>query len=157
VRGAGDEQPLWLCSIHMAPPRFKRTEAMHHLELTSAALENQTRVILAGDWNAEVSELDQMKLAGSAILNRLVRVPLPDGAATGLSGDFSHVEHIDHMLISSETVELLSDDSREGMSVRLEKHPQSPWDADRNVIGASDHVWISVRMRITGKLSKDNK
>jgi len=148
MRGSRDDQPLWLCSIHMAPPKYKRTEAMHHLELTSASLEGQTRVILAGDWNAELSELEQMKIAGCAILNRLNNVSLPVGTATGLSGDFSQVEHIDHMFISSETVELLDDDPREGRSVQLEKHPISPWDADRNVIGASDHVWILVRMRI---------
>ena len=75
-------------------------------------------------------------------------MPLPAGTATGLSGDFSQREHIDHMLFSRGALELLPDGAEPKPSVRLEKEPRSPWDAAREVVGASDHVWIAIRLRV---------
>jgi hypothetical protein len=100
-------------------------------------------VLLAGDWNSGVEEMTAMS-ASSAFLGGLQRVALPAGVATGLNGDFSRQETIDHMLLSH-GLELAD----HPVAVQVEKEPRSPWGPAGSVVGASDHVWISARVQLT--------
>ena len=106
-------------------------------------------MLLGGDFNSTPKEIDTLMLAQGQPVTGWSRLPLPDGSSTGLSSDFSKRECIDHMLLPVGVV-------AERGSVVLEKDPCSPYSPVKaghstgpaDVVGASDHIWISARFRL---------
>ena len=154
--GAGSGGVIWLGSIHMTPPKFNADKARHHLRSTFAAVAEQHQegtqmMMLAGDFNASPAELDAL-LAEPALAqtHALARLPLDDGASTGLSSDFSHHEAIDHALLSDGLSAVPVVDGA-GTLCAVEKVPASPYAPSAGepaeVVGASDHVWVKVRVQ----------
>ena len=90
----------------MTPPKLKPNEAAHHILRLDELLSGQHRVVIAGDWNSNPTELEHLR-AKSVLLGNMCLVPLPTKpAATGMSGDFARTKHIDHMLISAHTLSM---------------------------------------------------
>ena len=159
--GGGGAPVVWIGSIHLTPPKFNPEKARHHLERTLAAIQPPCEcagasVLLAGDFNASGAEVDTLladPVLGEHMLNlQLQRIPLGDGVMTGLSADFSSQEAIDHTLVSGGLLASTTTNGADALSVDVEKVPVSPYAtsegrAPAEVLGASDHVWIKIRVQ----------
>lgn len=154
---AGGGGVVWIGSVHLTPPKFNFDKARHHLQRTLAAVVHPpdqcagATVLLAGDFNALPVELDALLAdATLAPMHTLKRLPLSDGVSTGLSSDFSGHEDIDHALLSDGLSAIPLGDGTEVLSI-VEKVPASPYAASggepAEVVGASDHVWIKMRVQ----------
>merc|ERR1712129_641468 len=91
-------------------------QRLHHAKLMGEHLQKGS-LILGGDFNCQPgANLDALE--ASSFLGDAQRAPLPPGAMTGLSGDFSKQELIDHVYISQDLAVL---------SATALATPASPW------------------------------
>lgn len=120
-------------------------QRLHHAKLLGEALPRAAEnVILGGDFNCEPGDHLQ-RLEGQSFLGKMHRVPLPKGTMTGLSGDFSKQEHIDHVYVSK------------GMAVNraaAAASPRSPYAASdgsqpAEVQAPSDHVPVFAEISLS--------
>lgn len=111
-------------------------QRIHHAALIGKSLPSDaSNVILGGDFNCEPGAHLE-KLEGQSFLGKMNHVPLPSGSMTGLSGDFSKQERIDHLYISKDMA---------FSNASALASPQSPYAVSDGsqpaaVQGASDHV-----------------
>lgn len=145
VAGAGwsAESAVWLASLHLAPPRFDPQGASRQHRLLQLALDRTPRAVVAGDFNAEAAELEAL-----GWFRRMKRVPAPAAIEASGTATTWHAatprergELIDHCYLS-EGIRVVGDAS-------FEKLPSSPYSAaSGGVSGASDHVWMAVRLAL---------
>lgn len=162
----GMRRLVWLVSIHLSPPKHNEAGARALLELLADALRSdhelestagpsafhlpagtavngpaseRALVVVGGDFNAEPHELHALQRG--SLLGALRRVA--GMGHTGLSATFATPETIDHLLVSP---------GLRPLDGRIERVPSSPYSAGGDsahaaaVVGASDHVWQSVRL-----------
>lgn len=120
-----------------------------HAELIGRELEHNKHVrghsiILGGDFNCEPGER-LSELESASFLGGLRRAELPDGRATGLSGDFSQTVCIDHFYTSRDLGE---------PAAQVSAWPASPWGGKvtrpAKVSAASDHLPVTIELDALG-------
>ena len=133
VHAQHGDKPLVAVSTHFTWDGAA-AQRQHHAQLIGKSLP-EGNVILGGDFNSQPSE-SLSKLEAASFLGSMTRAALPEGSATGLSGNFSKTQYIDHIYYTSNDLSLLS--------VKALRAPASPWSgkvtSPAKVSGASDHV-----------------
>merc|ERR1712048_278474 len=111
----------------------------HHAQLIGDQLKGSS-VILGGDFTCQPGE-PLKQLESVTFLGDLNRAALREGATTGLSGNFSKQEYIDHVYSSRDWSALKAAALRE---------PRSPYAGEvtrpAKVSGPSDHVPVVVEL-----------
>jgi len=135
----------WLISVHFTFSGNSAMRRVHAKGIQEAIGAGEgTNIVLAGDFNADLEDLDQMR--ADTWLGALERVDLGPGVNTGMDRDLVDPVCIDHICISPGLV-------LQGPP-ETEKAPQSPYgvmDQEQEcakIQGASDHVWIKARLAI---------
>ena len=151
-----EDEPICICSAHFSWNPDERTALLSLIEEATAAsqgLSSSSSFVLAGDFNAKLSDLPAMEASTPLRFletSTMSRIDFGKGVMTGLSSDFSKQQCIDHVYASTS---LVSRDAGAAVRVETEKPPESPYEvvgngqqggSEARVVGASDHVWIGV-------------
>ena len=128
----------------------KAKQRLHHADLIKDAVGNES-LVLAGDFNCEPGPNLEALEASSGLFGSLKRIPLPEGSATGLSGDFTKQVCIDHFYVSADLPPPVG-------AVALAQ-PASPWGGKvtrpAKVSGSSDHVPVLACLDLAGPACPD--
>jgi len=147
--GGNASDPIWLVSIHVAPLRNAEAAAKRHITMVENELSELSRFVLAGDFNANPSEI----ASTGTLLSKLRRVAVSpeveaSGSVTSWHSEQGQQPLIDHCFISSDLGIL--------RQATVEKVPHSPYGSDGSVKGASDHIWLSVRLSVKPLTTTDD-